>query len=46
VLHFFDFIFVKNGEDQEQIAGKRTWPETLLDKAESFYSTISTFGIC
>jgi len=26
----------KNGEEQEQSTGKRTWPETSLVKAESF----------
>jgi hypothetical protein len=36
VSHFLVFFVVKNGEEQEQSAGKQTWPETLLDKAESF----------
>jgi len=36
VSHFFDFFFVKNRKEQEQSTGKRTWPETVLVKAESF----------
>jgi len=37
VCHIFSiFFFVRNGEEQEQSTGKQTWPETSLDKAESF----------
>jgi len=33
---FFDFFFVKNGEEgEDQSTGNQTWPETLLVEAES-----------
>jgi len=36
VSHFFEFFFVKNGEEQEKSTRNPTQPETLLNKEESF----------